>query len=342
MARIVLAIDGGQSGTAVVVGRDDGTILGSGHGGPIRHHAEADAAEVAEDSIRTAVLAAYAEASLDPTADICCISMTGSGDMAEAVIAELVAPDHIEVLESDTIAALASGTGGSGGLAVIAGTGSVAIALNAAGESSIRGGWGWLIGDEGSGFWIAIEALRAAGRGLDGTGPETRLSSALPPLLGETTMRDVYNLVTAGRHERSVVAALATTVTRFADEGDAVASTIVNDAVEHLARLTVATAEAAPPLLDNERVIVLSGGVLSAGSRVSSLLEDRLGELLPRFAVIHPALPPVAGCYFLALRRLGVTVDDRLFASVEQQFATRGSSAAKVLSHPTTTQGAPE
>ncbi len=331
--RIVLALDGGQSGTLAVVGTTSGRILGVGAGGPIRHHDEPDAESVAADSVASALDAAYGEAGLVAAAEACCLSMTGSSGIVEAVVAERVHPGRIDVLASDAVAALAAGTGRAVGVVVIAGTGSVAYAASADGSAIDRGGWGWFMGDEGSGFWIAVQALRAAALGFDGVGPATELSELLPAALGFDTLREVYNAVTGGVVERARIAALARPVLELAGAGDPVAGRIVAEAAEALERLVLGTASAAPWLADDERSVVFGGGVLSPASPVAGALASRLARSLPGFAVIRSELPPAAGAYFLALRSCGVGVDAAMLASVREQFRSRSIQAGKNSPH---------
>ena len=164
MSDLFLAVDGGQSGTVAVLAQADGTILGVGRGGPIRHHEEPDAARFVREGLSSAVTGALGDARVHGSVMVCCLAMTGSAGIAGRVIRELVAADRYITLENDIFAALASGTGGGGGVGLIAGTGTVALARSRTGEDIIRGGWGWLLGEEGGGFWIAMAALKAAAR----------------------------------------------------------------------------------------------------------------------------------------------------------------------------------
>lgn len=309
MSALFLAVDGGQSGTVAVLATADGLILGTGRGGPIRHHEEPDAGRFVRDALDAAVGEAMLGAGPDDTIAVCTLALTGSTALADAAIREKVRAGRYHSLTSDTFAALASGTHGRGGVAVIAGTGTVALAQGRDGLT-ILGGWGWLLGDEGGGFWIAMEALRAAARGVDGTGPVTRLATELPSVLGQSDMRGVYNLVTGSRLDRTAIAALTTDVVRLADEGDLVAASVLDSAAARLAALVVATIAAAPYLRDDEKVVVACGGVLGARGRVLDGLTVLLAERVPDFRLVVPVVPPVIGAYYLGLAQGGIEVDD--------------------------------
>ncbi|MBG6107392.1 N-acetylglucosamine kinase-like BadF-type ATPase [Frigoribacterium sp. CG_9.8] len=250
---------------------------------------------------------------------VCCVAMTGSARIAELIIRDLVTVDHYLALESDTLAALASGTAGGGGIGLIAGTGTVALALGRSGDQVILGGWGWLLGDEGGGFWIAMEALKATVRDVDGTGPHTTLTRDLPQILGQQDMREVYNFVTGQRLDRTAIAALTPHVVALAELGDRVAADILGNAATRLADLVVAMIAAAPFLDPDERIIVACGGVLDAQGRVFSRLAVELQHRAPGFELVAPAVPPVIGSYYLALKSAQIPVDDALQKRVAHQ-----------------------
>ena len=319
MTELFLAIDGGQSGTVAVLASADGTIFGVGHGGPIRHHEEADAEGFVRRALRSAVIESMSRTEIDDSVVMCCLSTTGSALSVDRVIRELVPAENYLVLESDTFAALASGTAGAGGIGLIAGTGTVALALGRNRERVLVGGWGWLLGDEGGGFWIALEALKAAARDVDGTGPATSLTAEVSKILGQKDMRGVYNLVTGNRFDRTAIAALAVTVASVADSGDLVATSILDLAATRLAELVVATIAAAPFLELDEHRIVACGGVLQPSGRVLSGLARILAEKVPDFPLIVPTVPPVIGAYYLALKELGLQIDDELQHRVTNQ-----------------------
>ncbi len=90
-----------------------------------------------------------------------CLGFSGGPADKESILAEILASDRTLVTD-DAFIALAGATAGEPGLVVIAGTGSIAFGRNAAGRTARAGGWGYLFGDEGGGFWIARQAIRAA------------------------------------------------------------------------------------------------------------------------------------------------------------------------------------
>ncbi|MGI5157168.1 N-acetylglucosamine kinase [Microbispora sp. CA-102843] len=312
----ILALDGGQTGTVAVVGEPDGTVRGVGRGGPIRHPGEPGAAEGNARSLAEAVRGAAAGSAGPFTAYL---SLTSALEPAAATVRSLVPVTDVRA-ESDAVAALASGSLGGPGIGLIAGTGTVALAAGPAGERVSRGGWGWYLGDEGSGHWIGQAALRAACAAEDGRAAESPLSRAVRRRLAVASMRAVYERVHHGRLDRAEVAALAVDVAECAGAGDAVAIGIIRAAADELAALVAATAAAAPFLTGDHRIVVPAGGVLAAGGPVCEAFGAALGTRLPGYRLALPALPPVGGAYLLAVRQAGGTVDqavhDRLAAGL--------------------------
>src|SRR5690606_36354101 len=83
------------------------------------------------------------------------------------------------VVVNDALVALTAGAGEGAGLVIIAGTGSIAYGREGEGRAARAGGWGYLLGDEGGGFWIGRAALSAVVRQFDGRGPATRLTDLI-------------------------------------------------------------------------------------------------------------------------------------------------------------------
>jgi glucosamine kinase len=322
VSELWLAVDGGQTATIAIVAAADGTILGVGRGGPIRHHTEIGADHDARRAMKAAVGGAMGGVTDGDTIACCCLALTGSDAVAEATVRELLPGAHTLVLESDALAALATGTLGSGGIGLIAGTGTVAVAQGRRGGPIRRGGWGWLLGDEGGGFWIGLEGLRAAARHLDGSGPATGLAAALPGRLGQPGMAGVAELLTGQGLDRARVAGLTEYIAAAADRGDPVAESILDEAVARLGSMVEATIAAALFLEPDERIVVGSGGVLRI-TRVVAGLRQRLTNTVPEYRFVVPDIPPVIGAFYLALRDHGFEVSEATRSRIVEQAAAR-------------------
>jgi N-acetylglucosamine kinase-like BadF-type ATPase len=151
------------------------------------------------------------------------------------------------------------------GLVVVAGTGSIAFGRGVDGERVRAGGWGQLLGDEGSGYDLAIRLLRAFTDQVDGKGPE---SSCFPDLTSELGLKQPFQLihwVYAQGRTKAEIASLSHIVLTGADNGDQTAIKIVDDS----ARMLAATAHAAALRLNLPRPVplALTGGLLTGSAR---------------------------------------------------------------------------
>ncbi|MDB5075250.1 MAG: hypothetical protein JWO42_1429, partial [Chloroflexi bacterium] len=193
------------------------------------------------------------------------------------------------------------------GMIVIAGTGSAVYGEAADGRSVLIGGWGPLAGDEGSGFAIGRDALRALTIVLDGRGTASPLTDALASHLNVSTRESMQARMYHPPMPREDIAALTSIVAGAAAEGDEVARSILTAAACDLA----ATVADGARLLDlhgaTARVSTL-GGVWSAGPLVLQPFTEHLSQLVPGASVLPARYPPVVGALLIAYRRAGVPV----------------------------------
>jgi hypothetical protein len=153
-------------------------------------------------------------------------------------------------LETDVVAAHAGAFAGDPGVVLSAGTGAIAFGADEYGEKFYADGWGPLIGDEGSGYWMGVEAMKAVCRDQDGRGPKTRL---VAPILGEMqvpSVDELVRLVYSPQCTRERIAALSRIVLEMAETGSNEAADIRGRAVAFLTRSVVATSRA---LLERRR-----------------------------------------------------------------------------------------
>jgi N-acetylglucosamine kinase-like BadF-type ATPase len=200
----------------------------------------------------------------------------------------------VVVPSADYEIALVGALGRRMGLLVLAGTGSLAYGVNSARQSALAGAWGYLVGDEGSGYWLGAEGLRAVLRAADGRGSKTALHDILLPALGLAKAQDVIPWLYGGPVARTTeIAGLASLLLETARTGDSCAAEIVSRAADELALAARAVMER---LQMREPPIALAGGLLSASNPLSDALCARLGLAdLPR-----PLYSPVMGAVLLA------------------------------------------
>jgi N-acetylglucosamine kinase-like BadF-type ATPase len=264
--RLVIGIDGGGTRTTALLAQIDHDghrkILGRGESGPgNRQTAGVDAFSCIDEAIQ----AAFSDAQLRrQTAAVICLGLAGAGRPEDRSLIRQWAEEHhiatIVEVTTDTDLLLAAGTPAGWGVAVVAGTGSMAIARNAEGQSVRAGGWGPLLGDEGSGYSLALAGLRAAVRAVDGWGPDTKMVQCFLKRTGIARPEELIGVVYRGGG-RPALAALGNVVLEAAKDGDAVATMIVEEAARDLANAAATAAKAVR--FSGPVPIALAGGMLT-------------------------------------------------------------------------------
>ncbi|HEX4687449.1 MAG TPA: BadF/BadG/BcrA/BcrD ATPase family protein [Nocardioides sp.] len=303
----LVAVDAGGTSTRSVVVSPNGECRGyavAGSGNPTAAGPETAAASVAEsvaEALRTGDVPASWVRSV-------VLAMAGAGSTSAATEIrrrlESIGFDAPLVFESDLLATYFSGTDRPQGYAVVAGTGAGAIRVEDGRQVAVADALGWLLGDEGSGFWIGRRVVRAVLADLDGRGPGTALTPLLLTRLGVGAPSAVGDRlpITA-----LVPALYARPPVRLADhaglafevDGDAVADGILDDAAAALARTLAAVRSAT-----FSGPVVLGGGILGRAPE----LADRLAAACGTDEVRAVADGAVGTCV-LALRHAGTHVD---------------------------------
>jgi len=268
-----LGIDGGGSKTRCVVG-DENSLLGAGSSSSCKVQRVGE--DCARDSLSAAVHEACIQAGVSPRQIArTCAGVTGAArpEVSE-VMCELIAgvvAGEIEVV-GDVEIAFEDAFGVGPGVIVIAGTGSIAYGRSDRGEVARAGGWGHAISDEGSGYWIGVEATRAALRGRD-RGKDSTLLRELMEVLGAKDADEFIVQVNAS--PAPDFAALFPVVLSAADHGDAVASGILEQAGNELASAAEIVIQRL--FVKSEDVSVAAhGGVLVSSEQVRRALTDAL------------------------------------------------------------------
>ena len=296
-----VGIDAGGSTTVCLIG--DGTsTLARGSAGP------ANPTLVGVDGFRAAIGAALEAAARDlPPAPVAMawLGVAGSERPAlraqlEALAREALGTARAEISHDAQLLLAAAGV--EHGIGLVAGTGSSAYGRAEDGRELSVGGWGHLLGDEGSGYDIAVRALRAVTAAADGRGPRTALEGIVAAWADVDDPR--------GLRERLYPAPTVTEIARLAQavlgaaDDDEVAAAIVESAAGELAALVEGCAARLFDPPHGGRVpVVLSGGLLAPGSALHLRLVRRLEAPPVRYRPINPSREPAAGA--LALARAG-------------------------------------
>ncbi len=311
----VLGVDGGQTSTVAVILGDDGSVLGFGRGGPANHLNEPGGMERLEASLRAAVSEARVRSGCSDSFSGACVGLTGLAPGVEALCGRVIDTPKLRVVH-DTRVALYSVTLGKPGAVVIAGTGSVAYGENDRGEAASCGGWGYLLGDEGSGYWIGLQALNTLTRVEDGRAAPTELSEAILRHLGVSGIRDVHRLVYAQRLDRRRIADIARVVGMCADDGDTAARRILRSAGKELG-LQAGVVLSRLQLADRAVEVGCVGGVFHAERWVCPSMAAAIRRIAPSALMVRPKVPQSVASALMALEALGRTIDGALLARAQ-------------------------
>lgn len=312
-ARYVMGVDGGATKTLAAVMDIHRGVVRLGHGGPSNPDA------VGSQAAGRALLAASAGALQQmgigiERLDAVVLAMAGTDTTA---IEELVQPggplaqaggwpsNEAEpwVVVNDVVGAWAAATAGREGVAIISGTGSNVFGVGPGARPWRSGGWGHVLGDEGSSYWLALSSIKAALHERDGTGVPTALSDAVTRFFGMGSVEDVAALLYAKPLTKGEVAAFAVETARAALAGDSVARELYQRAAADLAEQ--ANTVIRHTCLTGDFPVGLIGGAFKAGPLLVTPLEEAIHSLAPHARVSTVTMPPVGGCLVLAARIAG-------------------------------------
>ena len=306
MESLILGIDAGGSKTVACLARSRGTdeplVLGRGAAGPANPQSVGFPAAL--KNLTAAVTAAFDAAGIPCQAVASAVLGAAGSDGAEncrmlSEWAEEISLAARFQIVHDAWPVLAAGTPDGWGIALISGTGSLAFGRAADGRTARTGGWGFLFGDEGSGYALAVAGLRAAAQAADGRGPPTRLLDAILDHFHLDAPEELVPAVYPLANNRPRIAELAETVLAVADAGDATASGIVDEATGQLACMIAAVA-ARLDLLRETIPLALAGGVLVGSRLLRARLQDKLRALGLQAGPVAVVHEPVLGALKLA------------------------------------------
>jgi glucosamine kinase len=296
----VLGIDAGGTRTVCALADETGAILAEvkGAGANLQSAGELEVEKVLHDLIAKTLEGSPAPAAI-------CLGMAGvdrahDAEVIRGILRRIGHRAEI-IIVNDALIALEAGVPGKAGTVVIAGTGSIAYGRDGQGRGARAGGWGYVLGDEGSGYWLGRLALRAVVRAADGRGGATALTDRVLAHFGVTRPRDLVREIYEGGPRPSSIAALARVVGAAAEDGDGLAQHLVSVGAQELASAVVSVAQR---LGTESRPIVMSGGTLLGLERLRRLLTEELAARLPTAPVLPLSIQPAHGAVHLALAAL--------------------------------------
>ena len=304
--RYVMGVDGGATKTLAAVLDLEEKRLHVGHGGPSNEDAVGTKAAV--QALLDAADAAIERAGIGAAelgAAVLAIAGTNTNAIAGSV---REARTDAWIVVNDVLAAWATATGVGPGVATIAGTGSNVFGVGGTG-AELRawraGGWGHLLGDEGSGYWLGVQSIKAALRHREASGPATALSDAAVEFFGAESVEAVAQSVYSKPLTKGEIAAFAVETSRLAEQGDAVARELYERGAHELGEQIVAVLHqtglaqsAAAP----EFPVGLIGSAFKAGAVFVEPLTRAIHAVAPAARVAAVEMAPVGGSLLLAAR----------------------------------------
>lgn len=304
-----VGVDGGGTKTRAVVLDARGKVLGRGTGGPA--NASTQPAGRLRTSVVTALTGALAEAGValkgvaHAVLGLAGVESEEARRRATEPLTEVLGGTPFTLTTDGRIALAAAADDPERGAAVVlvSGTGAIAHGRNAQGREARASGMGWILGDEGSGFWIARRGLEAVARALDGRAAPTAIAGVLERRHGVKTAEDLVAAVYRSGVLPAGVAAFAPAVFEAAAEGDVVARGIVDEGASELA-LAALTVVRELGLSSAEFPMVLSGGNLTRGGLLFEHTRERILRGAPRARVSPPVRSPEEGAARLAIVKI--------------------------------------
>jgi N-acetylglucosamine kinase-like BadF-type ATPase len=211
-----------------------------------------------------------------------------------------IVPRARVLVVNDALIALAAGARNKPGIVIISGTGSIVYGRNARDEAARAGGWGHMIGDEGSGYWIGREALAAVMRYCDGRGRATTLIDDVLRHFNVADISQLPRIVYDREQPRISVAALGPIVEQASARGDGVAAQILNRAADELV-LAARSVVDHLRMRDDAFVFYLAGGVFRVVPSIAKMLPRRLSAIAHRASTEVLDEEPATGAVWLAL-----------------------------------------
>ena len=295
----VLGIDAGGTKTICYLADQAGQVVGEGRAGGANLKAEGELA--VEKNLHTAMDQALGDRSAAVAA--ICLGMAGADrddekTLVQDILRRIGARTRVLVV-NDALVALVAGVGDASGVVIICGTGSIAYGRSAD-RAARAGGWGHVLGDEGSGYWIGRRALRAVARAADGRGPATSLTTRVLNHFAVAKPSDLIAEVYDRQLRHHAIAQTARLVQQARDEGDEVATQILEQGAHELVRAARSVVERLK--MQEEAVqFVLAGGVFSGVPWLGEELKRRLPAIAPRGQVKRLEVEPAMGAVRLAL-----------------------------------------
>jgi len=305
----VLAIDGGGTKTTAVISDEKGQCFAQIE--TTRSNPTAMDQPYFEATIHS-IMQSLQQQNPQLVAEVtsCFAGMAGVKELpaesiVEAILRQYVCSSATITVDNDALIALYAGTLGKAGIVQIAGTGAITMGYDEQQRFYRVGGWGYLFDDEGSGYDLGVQLLKAVFQSYDGRASATVLTEVVLKHFAVDHVPQLIACVYGEEHPRTVIAPLCTYIFEAADNGDLIAKGIVEDACQNYYK-AIKACYSHMEWTQEEVLVVLCGGVFTNENYfVPRLQAMAMEETLP-FRFKTPDLPPIGGAVIAALQQINV------------------------------------
>ncbi|MCI0514581.1 hypothetical protein L0128_15310 [candidate division KSB1 bacterium] len=327
MERYVIGVDGGGTETLGVLANTNGTILAQAKVGATNYQV------IGGPKLKVELESLFQKLGIDtknPTKKVSQIylGLAGAGRESDrkeisALFSGVPYAERLTV-ESDAMIALAGAFSGEEGIIIIAGTGAICFGRNKTGPIVRSGGWGYLLGDEGSGFFIGQQAIMAALKDLDGRGEKTALREAIEKRFQLAQIDLIIPKIYKQEIDRTEIARLAPLIFELANQNDLAAAEIIRRTGNEQGKLAKAVAEKLG-LLNKKIQVALIGGIFNQREILENEIAKELYELSWDVEILEPENPPAIGAVILALQEIGAEISSSVLTNLQQSEISKSS-----------------
>jgi len=327
MNHYVIGVDGGGTKTEFVLLSYSGNVIGRAKGDSTNY--QAIGGEKLKDELLKGFTALMNSTNVSSSKiNLIFLGLAGAGRESDrkeimALFSDTEFDQKIAV-DSDAMVALAGAFGTGPGIIIIAGTGAICFGKGSSGLIVRAGGWGYLLGDEGSGYFIGREAIIAALKDHDGRGEKTSLRGSLEKHFNISSIDQIIPHIYQNRIDRVAIANLAPTVFEQALQGDIIAEEIIRRTGKELGILARAVAQQLN-FGGNEIKVALIGSIFKQKDLLINEISKELYEVTWNIAINDPIFAPQYGAALLALQKSGIEINEMLLTNLRDSIKHIGS-----------------
>jgi N-acetylglucosamine kinase-like BadF-type ATPase len=316
---IIAGIDSGATSTKIMLVNLEGKVLIYSEGPPANPFVVGDkfAAKILINALHKSV-SRIGEKIRDVKSAT--FGLTGYNPILEKFIKKYCKIKKMAILD-DQIIALEGALLGKPGVVVYSGTGSFAIGKNFKNEIARASGKGFLLSDEGSGFYIGQNVLKAALRGFDGRGEKTLLTKYVLHYYNVKDFNELWYALHSKPLITSNIARLAPLAFKAAKKNDLVSLQIIESAAKELTLM--AKAVSIKLGLINEHFPISFSGNVFKSNLFKKIFFKTLASEIPNTYVIKPAFPPVVGSIIFSFKCLKLGISNKILYTIKKTMKKR-------------------